>query len=229
MSFSKIKDPSKRDKLVAEYIKTKNKIQNDFRSERLGEQSMYEDFGKIFKPITEQQQKSSEEIVSKFAPLQEAIEYMPPALPWDMPKPELEEPQALELETLPEKKIKLPINIGPIGRKNLNKYLNKEGDTTFGFKYNDKDDEYYVGKTRVDFKGDDLEISGKRYPGTPGPWNLLTAKGKPVLGLATEEDMKKYEEIMVNSGAMRRRNDPEKPAANKGHKWQNIIKPIWDE
>jgi len=52
MSFLKIKDPSKRDKLVAEHVKTKNKIQNDFRSERLGEQSMYDDFGKIFKPIT---------------------------------------------------------------------------------------------------------------------------------------------------------------------------------
>ena len=101
MSFLKIKGPSELDKLVAEYIKTKNKIQNDFRSERLGEQSMYEDFGKIFNPITEQQQKSSEEIVSKFAPLQEAIENMPPTLPR---KPELEEPQALELETLPEKK-----------------------------------------------------------------------------------------------------------------------------
>jgi len=63
MSFLKIKDPSKRDALVAEYIKTKNKIQNDFHSEQFGEQSMYEGFGKIFKPITEQQQKSSEEIV----------------------------------------------------------------------------------------------------------------------------------------------------------------------
>ena len=68
MSFLKIKDPSKRDKLVAEYLKTKKKIQDDFRSERLGEQSLYEDFGKIFKSITEQQQTSSEEIVSKFAP-----------------------------------------------------------------------------------------------------------------------------------------------------------------
>ena len=50
-----------------------------------------------------------------------------------------------------------------------------------------------------------------------------------MLGLATEEDMRNYEEIMVNSGAMRRRNDPETPAANKGYKWQNIIKPIWDK
>jgi len=40
MSFLKIKDPSKRDKFVPEYIKTKNKIQNDFRSEPLGEQLM---------------------------------------------------------------------------------------------------------------------------------------------------------------------------------------------
>jgi len=55
---------------------------------------------------------------------------------------------------------------------------------------------------------------------------LLTAKGKPVLGLATEEDMRNYEEIMVNSRAMRRRNDPEKPAANKGYKWRNIMKPV---
>ena len=67
----------------------------------MGEQSLYEDFGKIFKPITERQQKSPEEIVSKFAPLQEAIENMPPALPWGTPQPKLEEqPEALaELDT----------------------------------------------------------------------------------------------------------------------------------
>jgi len=110
MSFLKIKDPSKRDKLVVECIKTKNKIQNDFRSERLGEQSMYEDFGKIFKPITEQQQKSSEEIVSKFAPLQEAIENMPPALPWGQAEPEA-------VQALPQPP--LPLNIDQLARKYL--------------------------------------------------------------------------------------------------------------
>jgi len=46
MSFIKIKYPSKRDKLVAEYLKTKKKIQSDFRSERLGEQSLYENLEK---------------------------------------------------------------------------------------------------------------------------------------------------------------------------------------
>ena len=33
----------------------------------------YEDFEKIFKPITKQQKTSSDEIVSKFTPLQEAM------------------------------------------------------------------------------------------------------------------------------------------------------------
>jgi len=73
-----------------------------------------------------------------------------------------------------------------------------------------------------------LEISGKRYPGTPDLWNLLTAKGRPVLGLATEKDKRNYEEIMVNSGAIRSSKDPERPVGNNwGYKWQNIIKPIW--
>ena len=104
MSFLKIKDPSKRDKLVTEYLKTKKKIQGDFRSERLGEQSLYEDFGKISKPITEQQQKTSEEIVSKL----EAIENTP-QVPPALPQPELE---ALR-EPL------LPTDIGQIARKYL--------------------------------------------------------------------------------------------------------------
>jgi len=124
MSFLKIKDPSKRDKLVAEYLKTKKKIQDYVRSKRLGEQSLYEDFGKIFKPITEQQQKSSEDIISKLEPLQEAIENSPAlqALPWGS-----------QAEALPEPL--LPIIIGPTIGKNLMKsYGDGYGDKTFGFK-----------------------------------------------------------------------------------------------
>jgi len=42
--------------------------------------------------------------------------------------------------------------------------------------------------------------------------------------------MRNYEEVMVNSGAMRSKNNPEKPAGNnRGYKWQNIIKPIWEK
>jgi len=38
---------------------------------------------------------------------------------------------------------------------------------------------------------------------------------KPVLGLATEEYKKNYEEIMLNSEATRNRKNPQKTAAKK--------------
>jgi len=181
MSFLKIKDPSKHDKLVAEYIKTKNKIRNDFRSERLGEQSIYEDFVKIFKPITQQEQKSSKEIVSKFAPLQEAIENMPPALPWDQA-----EPEAVQAPAEPP----LPINIDQNARKYLVNSFGNAGDKTFGL--DNRGGQFFLGNTEVDFEGNGLVIGGKRYAGSRGLWDLLVMK-RPVVGLATEEDKKNYE------------------------------------
>jgi len=129
MSFLKIKDPSKRDKIVAEYLKTRKKIQDDFRSERLDKQSLYEDFRKIFKPITEQQQKSSEDIISKLEPLQEAIENSPAlqVIPWGS-----------QVEALPE--LPLPINIGPtIGTHLIKSYGEEYGDKTYGLKNKGKD------------------------------------------------------------------------------------------
>jgi len=146
MSFLKIKDPLKRDKLVAEYLKTKNKIQENFRSERLGEQSLYENFGKIFKPITEQQKKSSEEIVPTFSPLQEAIENIPPALPWG---PELEgQPEALltAVVVVPVEP-PLSINIGRVADQYLRASHGKRGDHTYGLK--DKYGQFFLGDAEV--------------------------------------------------------------------------------
>jgi len=117
------------DKLVAKYLKTKKKIQDDFRSERLGEQSLYEDFGKIFKPITEQQQKTSEEIVSKLE-----------AIPWG--QPELEAlPGAEAVQALPEGH--LPTDIGQIARKYLTDSYGMAGDKNFGL--NNRGGELFLG------------------------------------------------------------------------------------
>jgi len=164
MSFLKIKDPSQRDKLVAEFLKTKNKLQNDFRAERIGEQSLYQDFGKIFKPVTEQQKKSSEDIVSTFMPLQTAIENIP-TLPWGaegqpeaLPKP----PPPIDIRTIAEQYL-----LGSYGR---------DGDKTFGLK--NKDGQFYLGKSKVDIDVNDVNdliidvndliIDAKRYSATQG-------------------------------------------------------------
>jgi len=225
MSFLKIKDPSKRDKLVAEYIKTKNKIQNDFRSERLDEQSMYEDFGKIFKPITEQQRKSSKKIVSKFTPVQEAIENMPAqqALPWDMPQPE-----ALpDAAAVAPAKHTLPINIGRIADKYLRASHGKSGGHSY-YGLKDKNGQFYIGKDLIEIDGNDLVLKGKRYRGTQGLWQLIRMK-QPEPGFPTKEDVKNYGEIMVEADAIRYPDNPDRPFKSKSSKWNNFIKPIWDE
>ena len=166
----------------------------------MGEQLLYEDFGKIFKPITEQQKKSSEEIVSKFTPLQEAIENMPAqqALPWDMPQPEALPDAPAEPEALPyaaavaPAEHPLPIKIGRIVDQYLRDSHGKRGDT-YGLK--DKDGQFFLVDAEVGIDGNDLIIGDKRYRGTQGPWQLITMK-EPEPGFATEEDEDKYLDII---------------------------------
>jgi len=189
MSFLKIKDPSKRDTLVAEYLKTKKKIQDDFRSERLGEQSLYEELGKIFKAITEQQQKSSEDIISKLESLQETIKNSPAlqALPWGS-----------QAEALPEPP--LPVNMGPtIGPHLIKSYDKEYGDKTYGFK--SKDIELFIGNSRVKSEGDNLEIGEKIYKGTPGLLELISME-KPKIKDATKTDKDNYLETLNETGAL---------------------------
>jgi len=88
------------------------------------------------------------------------------------------------------------------------------GDKTFG--HNNRDVEFFLGNASVNFDGDDLIIDGNKYKGTKGLWDLITMK-KPVFGLATEEDMRNCEQIMLNSEAVRNRKNPQRPAANKGY------------
>jgi len=218
MSFLKIKHPSERDKIVAEYLETDDRIQENFRSKRLGEQSLYEDFGKIFKPITEQQQKSSEEIVSKLEPLQEAIKNSPAlqALPWGS-----------QAEALPEPL--LPINIGSIiGRYLIKSYGKEYGDKTFGIK--NKDEKFFIGKSRMKFEGDNLEIDGKSYKATPGLMNLITME-VPKVNEATKEDKDNYLEILNKTGALYKidKNGKVMITAPRSDKYNKIIKPLREE
>jgi len=204
MSFLKIKDPSKRDKLVVEYLKTKNKIQENFGSEPLGEQSLYEDFGKIFKPTTEQQKKSSEEIVSKFTPLQEAIENVPPALSWGQDEPEAlpwgqdeGQPEAFaELDT-PQ----IELDETSLAGEYLEKYSQSKGkaDRTNGIR-REKGKYFMVGKRVIIHNDSNLFVDVKRYKGTQGLWELIVKK-EPEIDKITQEDKDNYLDLFDETNA----------------------------
>ena len=70
MSFLKITDPAKRDFLVQELIKTRRNILQDSIDERVGEITAQQSLSKLFKPLTE-----------KIETTTQAIKALPPALP----------------------------------------------------------------------------------------------------------------------------------------------------
>src|SRR5688572_32342498 len=61
MSFLKITDPAKRDLIVAEFLKTKKNVQQNFLSEKLGDIGLQQELTKIYKPIVDSQSTISKE------------------------------------------------------------------------------------------------------------------------------------------------------------------------
>jgi len=55
MSFLKITDPAKRDFIVEEFLKTKQKIQQNFLNERLGDLGLQRELKTLYKPLTDVQ------------------------------------------------------------------------------------------------------------------------------------------------------------------------------
>src|SRR5688572_21246513 len=61
MSFLKITDPAKRDLIVAEFLKTKKNIQQNFLNEKLGDIGLQQELTKFFKPVVDSQSTISKE------------------------------------------------------------------------------------------------------------------------------------------------------------------------
>jgi len=147
------------------------------------------------------------------------------ASPWDMPQPELEEqPEALaELDT-PQ----IELDETSLAGEYLEKYSQKKGgaDTTFGLR---REGKYFMGGKRVIIdKDSNLFVGGRKFKGTPGLWEL-TVKKKTKTGAYDGNDVKNYKEIIKMTGTLKHPENPERPAANRGHKWETFIRPIWEK
>ena len=55
MSFLKITDPKKRDFIVNEFPKSRQNVQQNYLSERVGDLSTQHELSKLFKPVTDMQ------------------------------------------------------------------------------------------------------------------------------------------------------------------------------
>ena len=77
MSILKITDPKKRDFIVNEFPKTRQNIQQNFLSERVGDLSTQYELSKLFKPVTDMQKDLKEGLVSELKPIREGTKSLP--------------------------------------------------------------------------------------------------------------------------------------------------------
>ena len=80
MSFLKITEPKKRDHIVNEFLKTRQNIQQNLVSERVGDVNTQYELSKLFKSVTDMQKDLKEGLVSELKPIREGTKNVPNAV-----------------------------------------------------------------------------------------------------------------------------------------------------
>ena len=134
MSFLKITDPKKRNFIVNEFLKTRQNIQQNFLSERLGDVNTQYELSKLFKPVTEMQKDLNEGLVSELKPIREGMKNLPMTITF----PQFPSITAYDDDNGEEEK---DVLIGDIFEQYLRKIATVSGaDKTFGLR--DKDGKF---------------------------------------------------------------------------------------
>ena len=158
------------------------------------------------------------------------------------PSSQFTTPQApLEIEdaTTPDPSLDAPqisTEFGDISSKYMGLLTAGKTDKTFGIvgKDNEQPGTYFIGSTPVYIAGNDIIINaggpagGKRYEGTEGLWNLIMNTDIADESFY-EEDLEQYKDIMKETNALHKDNDPSRPKSSKSDKWKSILGPIWEE
>ena len=162
---------------------------------------------------------TAKEITGELKPIKEGIERLPQAIKF----PAYPSVQAFEKPIEGED----TQYTGEVAEKYLRKFATKDdADKTFGLY--DKHGNFYIGNKLVTIIDNDLIVGEDEYEGTPGLWELIVSR-KPKN--FTSEDYENYAKLMVKSNTLHRNNNPENtnPKGNRGYKWNNILKHIWDK
>ena len=125
MSFLKITDPKKRNFIVNEFLKTRQKIQQTFLSERVGDVNTQYELSKLFKPVTDMQKDLKEGLVSELTPIREGMKNLPKAVTF---------PQFPSITAYGDDgEEEVDMFIGDIAEQYLRKFASASGaDKTFG-------------------------------------------------------------------------------------------------
>ena len=168
MSFLKITDPKKRYCIVNEFLKTRQNIQENFLSERVGDWSTQHELLKLFKPVTDMQ-KDLKGLVTKLKPIREGMKNLPKGITF----PQF--PSITAYDDDDDSEEEEDVFIGDIVEQYLRKFTTVSGaNKTFGLR--DKHGSFYIGNKEAKIKDNNIIVGDKTYTGTPGLWELIVAR-----------------------------------------------------
>ena len=227
MSFIKVTDPRKREELIKDFIQTRKRIKDNFISRKVGEAEYQTGLTKLFKPVTETQKATAKEITeaqkataekftSELLPIKEGIEELP---------------TKLFRKIFPSIEFKASdiINFGPLAVEALLQAFTKNNiDLTYGIYA--KDGKFKIGGKFITIEDNDIKVDGIIFEGTPGFWELVTSKNIKNPENYKEDDLNKYQRLVILTNTAYRNNNPTQnyPKVGKSNKWKKIIKPIWE-
>jgi len=233
MSFVKIENPKQRDRMFKELEARKQAIKERFRSERLGEQAMFEDMSRVLKPVIEPS-KQIKEILEKQQPYIEHTyneQYRLRKL-----KEKEQSPQAIRAgyEQAFTHSVKRPriepapttVTVARTPAEKLRKITDTSG---LAIKpIGDQPNKYSIGNSELTFESDDIYVDGvKKFKTTKGLMELLIKSNPQEY---SEEDKNNYLLLIKHSKAYLQ--DPtdsnSKPLSSAAYKWKNIVGPWYN-
>ena len=209
MSFFSIPDPMERERVVEDYRRMKQEIQERNENRKMHGQNRYRTLQETFDPVVKAQADMTEKIVKS-----------------------LKEIRPKEKILMPSKKRRLSSGdeFGSLANAYRNRYMSRDDeiDTSFGIRF--VDGKPFIANTPIKIEHNDIIIYNQVYEGTPGLWSLITEKTKGKLeGAYDENDLAAYKNILQQTNVLHQDFDPNSayPRSSVSWKWRNILAPIW--
>ena len=232
MSFLKINDPAERDRVVAEFLKRKKNIQQNYLSEKLGDIGQQQELTKLYKPIIDSQSGIAKELGSikeNTIATTNALKALPASSSLKAIQFPFAQYPSIEADDDDDDDDDEPLIYGPVTKKYLQSGLSKNKklrDTTFGIRSDDEGKKFNINDVPIDIEGDNITVEGKTYVGTEGLLELLT-RARPDKLKYDQNDLDDYKEILIATKAMHHSGNPDKPKSGPGYKYNHVVKPLF--
>ena len=191
MSFRDIKDPKKKDSIVADYLAIVKKLQNRDINER-AQDLVQDDLNQMFEPVVKSTGKSKDAITKELVPIREEIKTLSKHLTETTEKMK-------DAITMKQQQHPTDDHMSNV----LEQYLLEYGGSRVLDKYfaiqRVGDDKYEMGTkvVAIDENSDIIE-DGVKYDCTTGPWALVMTNDPPESSYTTN-DLRLYKDLVYRT------------------------------